>query len=616
MEGRSPGRESNGRRRRRRPSDGRDFLRRFVDSEILTLELQDWLEEESGPSWEPPFELSELQSFDYAVEGADFQQLIRMPSAAYASTSESIQATALLAMEDFLHASVKGLWDRFWPDHGPLPFSVACLHSSDPDLHPAEAAIAKGQLHGLCATAVFLNTTRQIAQLALVRPAIRHDRRPDRPSPAALGEALFFALRQLVAGALTAAEPPPGCFLLLADSQLGGVVQLGGPVQDLDVRAADPYRAAARWLRAQALVRVSPLDRIWNRVGNADWGDLGTLQALLATFRAMARLCGPPRRAVEDLAGLRGSRLIARRAERALSLDPAPPEEEEEEEEEEGPGEGTVVWLEDRGFALGRAVGAGVHAASPVGEPAAGEVFVYVGSADGQVDMERWYQVQRQARILRLIKERGGGGPHLPEVVGSGRARSGPAVLVTAPGGRTVGELVRGGEFSPGEAVRLCRDCLAALAAAAGCGVRHGDVRPETVARARGVGYVVHGWGRAVVEERDRPGMDVGFSSTGALVEGRMCAAGDAESVVYLVEWAVGGGCPEVGSVEEALRWREAAWGRRVIQRRLGEVSPVLKGFADYVDSLCGTPYPFDYAIWIRRLTRLLPDPPLESSPP
>jgi hypothetical protein len=32
----------------------------------------------------------------------------------------------------------------------------------------------------------------------------------------------------------------------------------------------------------------------------------------------------------------------------------------------------------------------------------------------------------------------------------------------------------------------------------------------------------------------------------------------------------------------------------------------VLKAFADYVDSLCGTPYPIDYEIWLKRLRRTI----------
>uniref|UniRef100_A0A7N0VJS5 Uncharacterized protein n=1 Tax=Kalanchoe fedtschenkoi TaxID=63787 RepID=A0A7N0VJS5_KALFE len=55
---------------------------------------------------------------------------------------------------------------------------------------------------------------------------------------------------------------------------------------------------------------------------------------------------------------------------------------------------------------------------------------------------------------------------------------------------------------------------------------------------------------------------------------------------------------------EGALEWRENAWSRRQIQQKLGDVSTVLKALADYVDSLCGTPYPIDYEIWLRRLKR------------
>ncbi|CAM6056682.1 unnamed protein product [Sphagnum tenellum] len=37
------------------------------------------------------------------------------------------------------------------------------------------------------------------------------------------------------------------------------------------------------------------------------------------------------------------------------------------------------------------------------------------------------------------------------------------------------------------------------------------------------------------------------------------------------------------------------------------KVSAVLKTFADYVDSLCTTPYPDDYDIWLQPLNRALP---------
>ena len=63
------------------------------------------------PAFDVPFELTDLQKFDYALEGISFQQLFRMPNAVYASTSDAAEATAHFAIDDFLHASVKS---SFW----------------------------------------------------------------------------------------------------------------------------------------------------------------------------------------------------------------------------------------------------------------------------------------------------------------------------------------------------------------------------------------------------------------------------------------------------------------------------------------------------------------------
>lgn len=61
------------------------------------------------PPFDPPFELVDLQKFDYALEEVPFQQLIQIPSAICDSASGTVEATAYLALEDFLHISVKGL---------------------------------------------------------------------------------------------------------------------------------------------------------------------------------------------------------------------------------------------------------------------------------------------------------------------------------------------------------------------------------------------------------------------------------------------------------------------------------------------------------------------------
>ena len=100
-----------------RPRNRKEFLHKFLDSEGLTAKLEDWFELTSSkfapknPAFDVPFELIDLQKFDYALEGISFQQLFRMPNAVYASTSDAAEAIAHFAIDDFLHASVKS---SFW----------------------------------------------------------------------------------------------------------------------------------------------------------------------------------------------------------------------------------------------------------------------------------------------------------------------------------------------------------------------------------------------------------------------------------------------------------------------------------------------------------------------
>lgn len=692
MEGGSPDRASagswpkrssasSGGRPRGSSSSGRkDFLRNFVDSEIFTAHLEDWFSgayEESGfrkPTFDVPFELTELQNFDYALEGVTFQQLIRMPNALYASTSDAIEATAHLAIEDFLHAGVKGLWERFWGPDSPMPFSVACIHSTSSKFYPAEKAIASGKLEGLCATAILLKSSRnvhgrwdQIVELALLRPDIGTlavQQSDQQPSHAVLGEALFFALRVLLSRSLsrsTAIVRNSNCvYVLLVDSQQGGVVKLEGDVNKLDIDVNNAYECAAEWIRMHAKVSVSPVDRIWNKLGNCNWGDIGTLRVLLATFYSIVQFFGMPKHSLEDLATEHSSRLQYRRKERQLTdshvnengmfrlqqrnISPEIVEVQEESVKivpRETPKleKGSVIWLEDsnwqKGFQISEVLNDGelpFYSACPVEEPSK-PFLLYVGASPSHLepaweDMSHWYQVQRQTKVLTLMKQKGLSSKYLPQIAASGRIiHPGPCskpssgrncnhpwcgtpILVTSPCGETVANLVASGLFGPEEALRCCHDCLSALSTVSSAGIRHGDIRPENVIRAsngaRRPFFVLIGWGRAILEDRDRPSMNLLFSSTYALQEGKLCAASDAESLVYLLYFSCGGVFPELDSVEGALQWREDAWSRRVIQQKLGDVSAVLKAFADYVDSLCGTPYPIDYEIWLRRLRRTM----------
>ncbi|MBA0662184.1 hypothetical protein Goklo_006363, partial [Gossypium klotzschianum] len=283
----------------------KEFLYRLVDCETFTANLEDWFQslyEKSAqmkPVFDVPFELIDLQKFDYALEGVSFQQLIRMPNAVYASTSDSAEATAYLAVEDFLHAT-------------------------------AENAIASGRLRNLCASGVLLKNLRHphgkwdnLLKLSLLRPGIQRlvGESEQKPSLHVLGEALFYALRMLISRSLSRQNlslSSNSAFVLLVDSQYGGVVKVEGDVNKMDFDVNNVYKCAAEWIQRHARIAVSPVDRIWNKLGNANWGDIGALQVTFATFYCIMQFAGLPKHSIEDLAADHGCRLQTRRLERQL----------------------------------------------------------------------------------------------------------------------------------------------------------------------------------------------------------------------------------------------------------------------------------------------------------
>ncbi|XP_055807341.1 uncharacterized protein LOC129876060 isoform X2 [Solanum dulcamara] len=646
MEGGSPDRESveSGTKKSSISFGGRvenrkEFLRRFVASESLIENLKTWYEKvREEPPFDVPFELIDLQKFDYALEGVPFQQLIRMPRAMHGSASGAVEATAYLALEDFLYASVKGLWESFWGQDEPLPFYVSSIYNSNLRFHQAEKAIAKGRVGGLCAAAIMLKNPKHpqgkwddVLQLAILRPDIGN-------------------------GATVENDCKP-CLSVLVDSQYGGVMKVEGDITKLEMDVNDVYGCAAEWIKNNALITISPVDRIWTKLGNANWGDIGALQVLFATFHSITQYAGMSTTSVEDLAADHSSRLQARRIERQLwdnrsngnglfrleqrSASPEIVEVHEESirlvsEKSMKLEVGSVLLIEDsnlqKGYQINEVLTDGeipYYIASPVEDPGK-DLFLYVGSHPSQLepaweDMKLWYQVQRQTKILKIMRQNGLSSKYLPQLSASGRIVHpgqcrrrnggncdyrwcGTPILVTTSVGITVADMVRVGQFGKDEAISCCHDCLSALSAAASAGIRHGDLRPENVIFVTpGVGkpyFVLVGWGHAILEERDRAAMNLHFSSTYALQEGKLCSASDAESLVYLLYFSSGGHMPDLDSVEGALQWRETSWSRRLIHQKLGDISAVLKAFADYVDSLCGTPYRMDYDIWLRRLER------------
>ncbi|KAG2332325.1 hypothetical protein Bca52824_003505 [Brassica carinata] len=618
----------------------RDFLTRFTSSERFTENLQDWFglvceNDDNKPVFEPPFELVELQKFDYALEGVSFQQLTRMPNAVYASTSTSVEANAYLAVEDFLHAAVKSLWEAFWSQEdeaeAAVPFSVGCLFGESMKFYQAEKALALGKLDGLSATGVLLKNPRH--------PHGKWDHLCVGAFVACIREALFYALRVLISRSVSRLDfsQSSNCvFVLLVDLQYGGVVKVEGDVNKLDFDVNNVYDCAADWIKNHGKISVSPVDRIWNKLGNANWRDIGALQVVFATYHSIMQYFGPPRHSIEDLAADHSSRVHSRRQERQLGdtglnengmfrlqqriMSPEIVEVHEESTKIEPEAlmkleVGSVLWLEDsnyqKGYQINQVLTKGAlphHIASPVDE-AGKSVFLYVGSPPSQLepaweDMNLWYQVQRQTKILSTMKQRGLSSNYLPQLHGSGRIIHPGQCQKPSSGGRCDHPW-----FGPEEAIRCCHDCLSALSSSSSAGIRHGDIRPENVvyvtSGVRQPYFVLIGWGHAVLEDRDRPAMNLHFSSTYALQEGKLCAASDAESLIYMLYFCFGD-LPELDSVEGALQWRETSWSKRLIQQKLGDVSTILKAFSDYVDSLCGTPYPLDYGIWLRRLKRSL----------
>ncbi|KAH7352279.1 hypothetical protein KP509_19G038200 [Ceratopteris richardii] len=659
----------------------KDFLKRLGDSEAFSLLLSDWLDDQfSGEGHRqlqamPPFESEELRQFDFALEGVKFQQLLRMPTVFSSSSSAlSIEAEMCLATEDFLHASAQGLWETFWSSDEPFPYFVTGSHGFGSKNAYGDKNASKKAKGPHCAALVGKNggayaLWEHILEFVLLKPELSLET-GKLPDTGAVGQAVFYALHMLLSRKMARSKSAVHkhsntAYILLVNSHSGCVVKVEGDVTELDINTTKVYDSAVAWVQERAQIMVSTVEQVWNRLGNANWGDVGALQLLLATLYSMEQCKGSPKKSISDLASYHNFRLQRRRVERRIlevhengidasahyqSKNHSREIEEIEEEiidsdtvkgfERMKLDQGTILWLEDshwqRGFKILDNSNEGrnsVYKGTAL-DDASKLLNVYVGAHPSQLepsweDMSTWYQVQRQTRILNVMKQRGISSKYLPQLVASGRILHpgscskqspggrcdhpwcGTPILVTSPVGEPMDVIVqKQGVLTSEEALKCCHDCLSALRSAGSAGIQHGDITPEHVLRVVGGDgesyHVLIGWGRAVLEDRDSPGISLRFSSTYALQEGKLCPSSDSESLVYLLYVLCGGSTPQFDSIESALQWRERSWARRAIQQQLGEISAVLKAFADYVDSLCGTPYPVDYDIWFRRLNRVL----------
>lgn len=655
----------------------KEYSKKLIDIEPFSHGIEDWILEKTSTSsaermlpFKSPFLIDEVRKLDYALEGVLFQQLFRMPYSLYASND--LKEDEYLALEDFLRATVDGLWHTFWQQDGPVPFFVSCPRHPGSKFYTVERAIMRGRLGQLSGAALVCKTGSesharwdQVVEFAL----FKHDIAGGNEigfSAATLSEALFYGFHLLLARSLSKYNTAGGdsVNLLVLDSKFGGVIKFGGDLSKLEYNSNDPYHSVVEWVKLHADISISPVDRIWNKLGNANWEDLGTLQLLLATYYSIAQWKGPPKKSISALAADHSLRLQRRRIEcrfnendnGLLPLLKASQSQRQEEIVELEPEEdssfrkqlsnlkfnpGDMMVLEDQlgqqGFQIqDTLLGGNCLSYSAVSLEDTSELLtVYIGSHPSRLepsweDMSLWYQVQRQTKVLNILK--GIPSKFLPEIVASGRIlHSGPCkkqspggrcdhpwcgtpILVTRPIGEPLSAIIsRSGPFSPEDALRCCRDCLSALRSASMANIQHGDICPENIIRVIDTHlgrnrfmYVPISWGRAVLEDRDSPAVNLQFSSTHALQQGKLYPASDAESLVYLLYFICGGSMQQQDSIESALQWREKCWARRLIQQQLGEVSALLKAFADYVDSLCGTPYPVDYDIWLKRLNRVI----------
>ncbi|EPS70577.1 hypothetical protein M569_04183 [Genlisea aurea] len=654
----------------------KEYSSNLTDLDVFSEYLSDWLtnklygrNDEGEPHFASAFSIDELHTFDFAVEGIPFQQILRMPYSPPTHGSDAAnKEDEFLALEDFIYTAAEGLWQAFWHRKKPLPFYVACPSHPRSKFYTVEKAVSKGTLNRLSGAALIFKKGGSasegarwvdVVKFVLFRQCLSlREGEGFWLSHSVVSEAVFYAIHMLISRSLRRQRQPPSTlddsedcvFVSVVDPNFGGVVKLCGDLSKLEVSSSNPYRSMAEWITLHADISISPVDQIWNKLGNVNWGDLGALQVLLATLYSMIQWHGPPRKSMASLAARHSLRLQKRRmetqttaaaeTENALAVvvhqEAGANEKQEHGRTKEGsrlilhPGE--IILLEDRNqglksFLIQENVDESCYIAVSMESPREELMTLYVGAHPSRLkpsweDMNLWYLVQRQTKILNIMKGKGAAAAsnNLPEIVASGRIVHsgycdkespegrcsspwcGTPILVVSPFGETLSAY----PISAKEAGRCCRDCLAALRSARMANILHGDIRPENIIRAGDSAkrrrFVLVSWGRAVTEERDSPPMNLQFSSAHALQHGKLCPSSDVESLVYLMYFVSGGSLPPLDSIESALKWRKRNWAKRVFQQRLGEISPILKAFADYVDSICGTPYPVDYDVWLRKL--------------
>ncbi|KAF8404230.1 hypothetical protein HHK36_009112 [Tetracentron sinense] len=182
-------------------------------------------------------------------------------------------------------------------------------------------------------------------------------------------------------------------------------------------------------------------------------------------------------------------------------------------------------------------------------------------------DMSLWYQVQRQTKVLNILKQQGISSKYLPEIIASGRNLHSVLARSRAQGVDVI--------MHACDITRCSERC-------------NNGQNPE--------------WRPLFREHNTQPRSKLAVLNSCASI-GEAVFDIDSESPIYLLYFVLGGvDCSNWNPLNLRCSGGIDAGAGVLIQQQLAEVSALLKAFADYVDSLCGTPYPVDYDLWLKGL--------------
>ncbi|XP_076959521.1 uncharacterized protein LOC143635622 [Bidens hawaiensis] len=224
--------------------------------------------------------------------------------------SHTSKEQEFLALEDFLHAVTDSLWHTLWDENGPSSFLIWCPRYSGSKFYTVEKAIARRRVVSLCGAALVSRNESdphvrwdQVVHFAFFGPGIVNED-GFTLSASSICKALFFAAHIMLSRTLSKyTSASNDCvYVLVLHSTFGGVVKLEGNMGRLELLSGNPYLSVASWIINHAEDKVSQVDRIRKKLGNANWRDLGCLQIVLATYYSIVQWCGESNRSLMSLA--------------------------------------------------------------------------------------------------------------------------------------------------------------------------------------------------------------------------------------------------------------------------------------------------------------------------